>query len=149
MELPFEGIRILQAFLVQMDGQLEVRGRRPVSVGRLLPLAADRACCASGILRHYKMAACSDPGVLEAAKPSTCKQGSSHDRSKSNARLCAHVDSQRDDDRLSLCKKPALPILRVHCLVYALLALARRLTSNPDIRGLGCGRVGLECLPKH
>ena len=54
-----------------------------------------------------------------------------------------------DHHRLSVREEPALPILRLHCLVDPVTAVAERAAPGAGMSCMGCAGMGVERLSQH
>ncbi len=63
--------------------------------------------------------------------------------------LYPHGYTLRQCNWHALCSEFALPVLRVHCVGVAILALESRAAPCADLRSMDGAGMGMECIPKH
>nr|POE72514.1 hypothetical protein CFP56_12387 [Quercus suber] len=144
-------VRVHAPVLVQVDGELAVRRGGSLSLARILFRIAGGPYRVTGVLRRDSMAApvpSLPPEGHPADPPAPASGRPGPDLTTCDARFRADQHPHRYHRRLLVCEKLTLPVLRVHCLVHAVSAVAQRTTSGPHLRRLGGTGMGVERVPE-
>lgn len=137
---------------VQVDGQLAFRWGRSLPFARLLARTARPPCRAAARLLALSLAEAGRHLAVrrETHAPATAVEArtGTHFTSR-DARICHDHGADCDDDRLPVREESALPVLRLHCLVDAVSAVAGGAASSGRVCDLGGAGGGLERVSEH
>lgn len=151
-ELSVSSIRVDSPILIQVDRELALRGGRDVLIEAILDRTVGRTYHSASGIPHNEMAQASQrlpSGCPPATTASPNRDQASQDCQSSYTGLHHDQHSFSNYYRMSLRQEPPLPVLRIHCLVHAISAVAKRSASSVDLRNVDSPRVGLERLSKH
>lgn len=151
-ELRYEGVRVLTGLHVQVDCQLEIRRGGDIPQQAVLIRVDWHASDVAIYVRRWSMVETfrlDGPRGDQQLLHSSVERGASSHCSQSDTRLYPDLHPLSHPHRLPLCEKLALPVLRLHHLVDAVLAVAEWDEPGVDICRVHGAGVGMECVSQH